>query len=116
MKAENIEQIITFLKSCGIETSNDQKPGVFNRVIEFEVEGTIYFIEWWINQSYLKFKNKFSAPYLPFKYIYINENYPTAEHSLQLCFFDELPQGNKENTFYSPIPFGCMKIPFNLPK
>lgn len=117
MKAESIELIIEFLEKQGIKTKYDVgEPGVFNRVIEFEVENSIYFIEWWVNQSYFKFKNEFSSPYFPFKYIAINTNSPTTMHHDQLCFYDEQNSGDKSSVFYSPIPFGCMKIPFNQPK
>jgi hypothetical protein len=115
MKAESIEKIIEFLEKQGIKTKYEQSEGTyFNRVIEFEIEDTVYFIEWWINQSYFKLKNEFSSPNLPFKHIAINPNSPTTKHKLQLCFFDEEPQGDKDSMFYSPIPFGCMKIPFNI--
>ena len=114
MKAESIEKIIEFLEKQGIKAKNEQKEdGKYNRVIEFEVENTTYYIEWWVNQSYFKLKNEFSTPCFPFKYIAINTNSPTNLHKLQLCFYDEPTQGDKNSVFYSPIPFGCMKIPFN---
>lgn len=116
MKAETIEEIIKFLENKGIKTKYEIPKvgkGEFNRLIEFEVEGVTYFIEWWINQSYLKFKNEFGSPYLPFKFIEINPNSPTTSHRLQLCFYDLESAGDKQSKFYNPIPFGCLKIPFN---
>jgi hypothetical protein len=117
MKAESIEKIVEYLEKQGIKTKYEQgEPGVFNRVIEFEVEGDIYFIEWWINQSYFKLRNEFSSPYLPFKYINVNPNSPTEKHRDQLCFYDLETSGDKSSMFYSPIPFGCMQLPFNRVK
>ena len=114
MRADSIEKVVEFLEKQGIKTKYKQSEGTnFNRVIEFELENTIYFIEWWVNQSYFKLKNEFSAPYLPFKYIAINPNSPTEKHHDQLCFYDEPTQGDKNSMFYNPIPFGCMKLPFN---
>lgn len=114
MKAESIEKIIEFLEKQGIKAKHEQHEGTnFNRVIEFEVENVTYYIEWWVNQSYFKLKNEFSSPNLPFKYISVNPNSPTSLHKLQLCFYDEPTQGDKESIFYNPIPFGCMKLPFN---
>ena len=113
MKAESIEKIIEFLEEQGIKTKYEQVEGNFNRVIEFEVENTIYYIEWWVNQSYLKFKNEFSSPNLPFRFIAINRNSPTNLHKLQLCFYDEPRQGDNTSMFYNEIPFGCFKIPYN---
>lgn len=114
MKADSIEKIIEFFEKHGINAKHEQHEGTnFNRIIEFEIEGATYYIEWWINQSYFKLKNEFSTPYLPFKYMAINRNSPTTKHNAQICFFDEPMQGDKESMFYSPIPFGCMKLPFN---
>jgi hypothetical protein len=114
MKVETIEEIIKFLESKGIKTKYEiSKAGEFNRVMEFEVEGVTYFIEWWVNQSYLKFNNEFSSTHIPFKFIEINPNSPNTKHRYQLCFYDLESAGNKESMFYNPIPFGCLKIPFN---
>ena len=114
MIAESIEKIIEFLESQGIKTKyEDSKAPVFNRVIEFEIEGKVYFIEWWVNQSYFKLENKFSSPNMPFKHIYINPNSPTTNHRYQLCFYDIPNQNDIGSISYSPMPFGCFKIPFN---
>ena len=114
MKAESIEKIIEFLEKQGIKVKHEQHEGIkFNRIIEFEVENATYYIEWWVNQSYFKLKNEFSTPYLPFKFIEINPNCPTALHKFQLCFYDEEVTGDKDNMLYNPIPWGCMRIPFN---
>lgn len=116
MKAESIEKIIEFLESGGIKAKYEKgEAGVFNRVIEFEVEGVTYFIEWWVNQCYFKLRNEFSSPVYPFKYIDINPNSPTTLHKLQLCFYDKMENGDISSMFYNHIPFGCMKIPFNKP-
>lgn len=108
MKAtESIEKIIEFLNKQNIEATYEEgAPGVFNRVVEFEVEGRIYFIEWWKNQCYFKLENTFSSPKLPFKYINVNPYSPTTVHSLELCFYDVEQEINR-------IPFGSFKIPFN---
>lgn len=117
MKADSIEKVVEFLEKQGIKTKYEEgEDGVFNRVIEFEVENTTYFIEWWVNQSYFKLKNEFSTPHLPFKYISVNPNSPTKKHHDQLCFYDEEVVGDKNSMFYNPIPFGCMKLPFNKTK
>jgi hypothetical protein len=117
IKAESIEAVIEFLEAQGIKTKHGEgEHGFLNRIIEFEIEGSVYFIEWWINQSYFKLKNEFSTPYLPFKYMAINPNSPTENHHDQLCFYDVPTQGDNDSIFYNPIPFGCMKIPFNRKK
>ena len=115
MTADTIESIIEYLKEQGIQANYDKtnagKLGL-NRVIEFEVEGTKYWIEWWLNQSYLKLKNGFSKPCVPFKYINVNHNSPTSEHKLHLCFYDE-KEPKKGQFLYNEIPFGSLRIPFN---
>jgi hypothetical protein len=112
MKAESIEKIIEYLNKQGIKTKYEYIEGELNRIIEFEIEGRIYFIEWWINQSYLKFINEFSVPNLPFKYIGVNHYLPTTKHKYQLCFYDEKAV---DEIIENGIPFGAMKIPFNQP-
>lgn len=116
MKASSIEEIIEFFKKCGICTKYEIMEGRLNRIIEFEVENTTYFIEWWINQSYFKLKNNFNSPYLPFKYISVTSNSPTVEYHEQLCFYNEKRLNDKQSMFYDEIPFGCMRIPFNIKK
>lgn len=108
MKAtESIESIVEYLNKQNIKTSySEGEPGVFNRVLSFEVEGKEYFIEWWKNQCYLKLENKFSSTNLPFKYISVNQYSPTTIHQLQLCFYDVEQEVGR-------IPFGSFKIPFN---
>ena len=122
MVANSIESIINFLLKNGFNAyQQEQKPldfniQPFNRVIEFEVENKTYFIEWWINQSYLKLENSFSSPHIPFKFITVNRNSPNSKHKLQLCFYDEEQIGDKSSMFYNPMPFGSFKIPFNSKK
>ena len=118
MKAESIILIIDFFKKHNIDYvyKVNGESNKFDRIIEFEIEGKTYFIEWWINQSYLKLENVFSSPHIPFKYILINTNSPNSIHKLQLCFFDELRDGDKSSMFYNPLPFGAFKIPFNIKK
>jgi len=113
MKPNSTEEIIEYLSSLKIESKLVQKEDEFSRVIEFKIEDNIYYIEWWINQSYLKFENKFSSPNLPFKFINVNSNSPTTLHDKQLCFYD-LVKENRGDFIYSEIPFGSFKIPFNL--
>jgi len=114
MKAETIEKIITFLNQNGFKaTYEDSKDSRFNRVIEFEVESKKYYIEWWVNQCYLKLENVFSCPHIPFKFLDINLNSPNSTHKKQLCFYDEKVNGDTSSVFYNPRPFGCFKIPFN---
>ena len=114
MKTESIEQIIDYLNNQGIKARYEESRSTdFNRIIEFEIENETYYIEWWVNQSYLKFKNAFSVPYFPFKYIVVNNYSPTTEHKYQLCFYDEEVKKDKDSIFYNPIPFGCMRFPFN---
>lgn len=113
MKAESIEQIVDFLNKLGIETTHEQHEGTnFNRIIEFKIDDTVYFIEWWINQSYFRFKNNPASPFIPFKYINVNEFSPTTEHKYQLCFYD-LKADERGQLIYNEIPFGSLKIPFN---
>lgn len=113
MRADKIEDIITFLKENGVEINyDDGKAGEFNRIIELNIEGTLYYIEWWHNQSYLKFRNEFSVPSVPFKYININPYSPTSIHRLHLCFYDVKEPKNRD-FMYNEIPFGALRIPFN---
>ena len=114
MKAQSIEKIIEMLNSLGIKTiyKNDI-PTQLGRIIEFEIEGTKYFIEWWTNQSYLKFKNEFSAPNIPFKHIGLNPYSPTTKHHDNLCFYD-VKEPNTGQYPYNEIPFGALRIPFNV--
>jgi hypothetical protein len=106
MKTESIEVIIDFLEKQNIKTFYKPcDPGVFNRTIEFQIESSTYYIEWWVNQCYLKLKNEFSSPNIPFKYIAVNEFSPNTIHKYQLCFFDISNNGD--------TPFGSFKIPFN---
>lgn len=108
---EGIEQIIKYLTNHNIKVKYEKLDGNFNRIIEFEIDGINYYIEWWINQSYLKLKNDFSVANLPFRYININPNSPTRKHKYQLCFYDIK---NIDTGFlYNEIPFGSFKIPFN---
>lgn len=116
MKAESIEKVIEYLEKQGVKVKYEQLDGKLNRIIEFEIGGNVYFIEWWINQSYLKFENKFSVASMPFKFIKINPNSPTTKHSHQLCFYDVKQQGEKDAMFYFEIPFGAFRIPINLAK
>ncbi len=116
MKVESIEQICQFFEKNGIQSENNQIEGKLNRVIEFTIEGEKYYIEWWINQSYLKFKNEISAPHIPFKFISIDNYSLTLLHNEQLCFYDIENIGNNKSMFYNHIPFGCLKIPFNRSK
>lgn len=114
MKADNIDSVIKFLQDLGIKVTYDSgPPGEFNRVIEFEVEGTTYFINWYVNQSYLKFKNKFSVPNLPFKYINAHCYSPTSLHRWNLCFYQSINQEDINSCTYNEIPFGAFRIPFN---
>lgn len=110
MKADSIEKIIEYLNKQGIKTKYENIEGKLNRIIEFEILGVTYFIEWWVNQSYLKFINDFSVPHLPFKYIGVNPYLPTTKHKYQLCFYDEKIT---DEVLVDRIPFGAMKIPFN---
>jgi len=112
MKAESLEETIEYLEKHGFNPKNEQNvAGGLNRVITFEIEGDVYFIEWWVNQSYLKLKNKFSTAHIPFKYISIDPNIPNQDHVNHLCFYDEKSQNI--GFFSSEIPFGSFKIPFN---
>jgi hypothetical protein len=114
-KAESIENILKCLNSANIKTNyTDLKDGRYNRIIEFEVEGIKYYIQWFVNQSYLKISNEHSCPHIPFRFIYINPNSPNSKHKYQLCFFDILESGDQASIFYNPCPFGSFKIPFNF--
>ncbi|NGM63542.1 hypothetical protein G5B30_16655 [Sphingobacterium sp. SGG-5] len=113
MKATSIEELIKYLNDLGISTEyNDGEPGKFNRLIKFTVNEIEYFIEWWVNQSYLKFGNCKGCANLPFKYISVNPNNPTKSFKFELCFYDELVK-NEGQFSYCEYPFGCLKIPFN---
>lgn len=110
MKAtDKIELVIEFLeRKCNLMPINEQVgDGNFNRTIKFNINGVDYFIEWWVNQCYLRLTDSRNAPHIPFKHIRINSNSPTMEYKYQLCFFDKYEEGNN-------IPFGSFKIPFNL--
>ena len=113
MKADSIENVISYLTKLGIKAKNEQNTeGRFNRVIEFEIEGRTFFIEWWVNQSYLKLVDEFSTPSMPFKFINVNGYSPTTLHKRHLCFYDE--KKPYDNDFmYNEIPFGAFRIPFN---
>lgn len=115
MKANSLEEVIEYLNSVGIETRREEKEGDYNRVVEFTVEGTTYWIEWWVNQSYLKLQQGFSKPKLPFKYINVNTYSPTTLHHDHLCFYD-VPEPNNGQFMYNEIPFGALRIPFNVKK
>lgn len=115
MKAESIEKVIVYLNKLGIKTGYEDKKGELNRIIEIEVEGTKYWIEWWVNQSYLKLQNNYNSPCVPFKYINMNTYSPTTEHHDHLVFYD-VKEPNKAQFLYHEIPFGALRIPFNLPK
>lgn len=113
MTANSIEEIIAYLNKFGIKATNEQvEDGSFNRVVEFEVEGRKFYIDWWANQSYLKLENEFSSPMMPFKFINVNSYSPTTLHKLQLCFYD-CKKVNNNDFVYNEIPFGAFKIPFN---
>jgi hypothetical protein len=113
MTADSIENVISYLVKLGIKAKNEQNiEGSLNRVIEFEIEGRVYFIEWWINQSYFKLVNEFSTPKMPFKFINVNDCSPTTLHKYELCFYDE-KKANKNDFIYNEIPFGAFRIPFN---
>ena len=106
MEAESIEKIIEFLEeqefSCSFEKPSLENQYKFSRELSFIVEGREYFIEWWINQSYLKLESGFSKPRFPFRYLRVSTFAPTSKHKLLLEF------SQTEN-----FPFASFKIPFN---
>jgi hypothetical protein len=109
IKATTIEDIILYLTKHGIKTDyQDGIDGHFNRFIEFEIEGNKYYIQWWINESYLYLSKNEGSARIPFKYIGINPYSPTQYHKFQLCFFYE-----KDIMRPDRIPWGSFKIPFN---
>ena len=114
MKAEKIEEVQAYLEGLGIKVNYEPitKDINFNRILEIEIEGEKYYIEWWVNQSYFRFKNKLSAACVPFKYINVNHSSPTTKHKLHLCFYDK-KEPNKDQFLYNEIPIGALRIPFN---
>lgn len=112
MKADSIENVIQFLQDYRIKVIYNNTEGSLNRIIEFEIDGESYYIEWWVNQCYLKFKNAFSVPYLPFKHMSVINYSPTTLHRNHLCFYDVRVPYNDSIT-YTEVPFGSFKIPFN---
>ena len=115
IKANTFEVLQDFITKQGftVTPAESGSKAAFNRVLKIQLEDNVFFIEWWVNQSYLKLKDEHSAPHIPFKYVSVNRNSPNAKHKLQLCFFDELREGDKNSMFYNPLPFGAFKIPFN---
>lgn len=105
MKADSIEKIVEFLEKEGIKTiyNDTSNEGIFNRIIEFEVNDCTYLIEWYINQCYLYLNKKRGAPYVPFKFLAINLNSP--RNRKELYFHDE----ETDET-----PWGCVRIPLLL--
>jgi hypothetical protein len=112
MKAESIETVINFIEKQGIKVFYGTVECELNRIIKFTVEDIDYYIEWWVNQSFLRFKNDSNSACLPFKYIGAHNYSPTTKHRWHLCFYDEKVP-NKDQFMYSEIPFGALRIPFN---
>lgn len=113
IELKDIESIIAFLNLHQIKVEYKKLDGDLNRTIEFEIEGVKYYLDWWINQSYLKTQKGFSKPNLPCKFMAIHDYSPTTHHKYLLCFYD-IRAENRGQFVYSPVPFGAFKIPFNI--
>lgn len=116
MLASSIKKIIRNFNYYGIKTRYKESKDDFNRILEFEIDGTKYWIEWWKNQSYLKLQRGLVVPHIPFKYINIDTFIPADTEYKYLCFYNEKRPHNKVQSYYNEAPFGAFKIPIKPKK
>ncbi len=114
-RGENgLEKTIAFLKKHGVKAEIRPSNGVssFSRVIDFEIYGVKYHINWFINQSKLCIGEHKRCAELPFIHLIIDRNYPMAGGNLSLAFSYTL--NKPESIFDREYPYEVFRIPLEI--
>jgi len=110
---DGIKLICEFLSKLGISNTEPIKlPDYqFNRIIEFEINGQKYYIEWFINQCTLIIGDKKSGARIPFRWMYQDTTFPLIGGNRSLGF----SQDRTETTSILDLefPFSVLRIPIN---
>lgn len=109
---QGLEKIINFLKDYGIDTwyTNFYKEYYYSRTIEFKVEGQIYQILWFKNESTLKIGNNPRCGFLPFKYMFFDSTMPIIGGNKSIGFAHKKVLDWNGETF----DYGTFHIPLEM--
>ena len=83
---DGLENIVKFLQSYDIDSKYVNFDGTYSRTIEFVVNGQIYQIVWYNNESSLRIGAHKRSPRVAFKHIYFDRCHPIVGGNENLGF------------------------------
>lgn len=83
---KGLEDMVEFLKCCGVESEYINFDGSYSRTIQFVVDEQIYQILWFNNESKLRIGVSKRASFVVFKYIYLDTTFPLISGNKGLGF------------------------------
>jgi hypothetical protein len=110
-----LEEIISFLNKLDINTElvNTDIYG-FSRTIQFKVYDIIYRIVWFINQSTLQIGEGKRPAQIPFRFIYLDNNFPLIGENKSIGF--SYNKYEKKSMFGREYPYEVFRIPLDFNK
>lgn len=110
---DSFEKLQEFLIVCGIgvEKVNPNSYG-YSRTLEFTIDGQIYNIVWFQNESKLKIGKSDRAPFIMFKNVFLDTTFPLFGGNKCLSFAFNVK--NNIGMFDSPYNYSDFKIPLEI--